>query len=143
MMTRKTFLNLTRKEIVHIRNITTPEEKSRLNTEELNPDHVDKGIYGLMTGGAFTDRSMKIMPKKYGFAWRYQIPDLELYVKIPDGESYCRFTPLELFLYVSDYEMHESIIAYIKGDIDTFRLRYHNIFKHFIGAKLPRRSSEM
>lgn len=108
------------KEVEHLRDNATQDEKDRLNFDSFDFTNSNRCIYGLMTGHCSSERAKELYPKN--------IRGLNLHCDIENGTN---FTCLERYLFIvatSDYrksKMHENIIDYIKGESDM--IFYENI----------------
>ena len=51
------------KEIEHLQKHATKDEKERLNLIKFDADHIEKCIYGLMTGNCSSNRAEDLYPK--------------------------------------------------------------------------------
>lgn len=103
-------------ELKHLKENATPEELARLNYETFIPFSSVNDIYGQMTGNCFSERAKELYPKKYGHLER-----------LTDGKEVFKasfftdkfYTPLEYYSSLKKAK-NESIIKYLKGEVDKF-----------------------
>ena len=117
-MTKELFLSEVVSEINHIREVATPEEKSKLVLEKLDVSSPYFCIYGLMTGHCLSNRAKEITPKKYTYLTTDSYcDDFSFKTKGIKG-----FTAMEKFLMISNNQEIENILSYIKNETSELNI---------------------
>lgn len=124
-MKKQTLLNLVKKEIEHLIQHATEEEKDRLCIEILDPESKSKCIYGLMTGYCDSPRAKQLYPKlfnKIAFSSFAQWDRSEKEASYYKHNQYKWFTPLEVYIVLRKANL-KSVVSCIKGEISLNELK--------------------
>lgn len=105
-------------ELEGIKARATKEEINRLNFDHRKPAYC---IYGQMTGTCNSDRAIEIYGKNYEEISREYNEDLVIFDK-QDFSKGNWFTALEKYLFMVEAPVHEEIIKFLKGEVETIKL---------------------
>lgn len=110
-----------RKEAEALRVHATKEELGRLSIELLNPHHVSKCVYGLMTGACDSDRAIDLI--SLCAPTMYKGGDDEL---LPVGKAAASmiphyYSPIEGYI-LEPEARNANLIAFLKGETDNLEL---------------------
>lgn len=138
--TREDLINDVTKEAQALRVHATKEERERLNFAELNPEHINKCIYGQMTGSCNSERGAALI---YLCACRF-IKDASLtdiqhdgferiqrkingntvvnFIKNRTEDLYVtHYSAIEAYILLPDAK-NANLISYLKGETETLDL---------------------
>lgn len=121
-MKKSEFLLEVKAELDNIKSKATQEEISRLDFKDFNHTFSDKCIYGQMTGWCSNDRAIELSPKVYKSISKKIINRYLPFSQQSMSTKYQSYTALEKYLFMVKISMHEKIISYLKGEIDTIEL---------------------
>ena len=123
------------KELNHLRQHATKEEKEKLNFESLKTTNVTTCIYGQMTGKCSSPRAKELYSKVYNNLLGIGINFERTFAE----DTIYGFTPLESYITMfSNYSTHlKEILEFIKEERDEITLDLEKIKKRFkvIGYK--------
>lgn len=121
-MKKSEFLLEVKAELDNIKSKATQEEISKLDFNGFDHKYNDTCIYGQMTGWCNSDRAKELSPKVYKTITKTVIEGYLPFSKQNMSTNEKRYTALEKYLYMVKRPMHEKIISYLKGEIDTIEL---------------------
>lgn len=120
-----TFRKYVLQEIEGIKKHATQEERDKLDIEFFNPEYKNSCIYGLMTGNCNNERGIELI--RLCTQYSYAVDNIgEVYVLLqvkPRSrfeELKVRYSLLELYIYKAQIETVERLMAYLKGESETF-----------------------
>lgn len=119
-MTRKELCELVLLEADNIKQYCTEEEISKLDIGTLNPEHVEKCIYGQMTGNCESSRSLNLiqdLPIFFNEIMQDSTKEtLKNTTKNYRGNEFGKyvFSPIEVYISLPNAN-NKNLINYIKG----------------------------
>lgn len=127
-MTKTELEKLVRAEARKLKETALPEELARLDLESLNPFSGKTCIYGQMTGGCRSERSIELLAKcavpLIGYCYD-RTPEL-VETASADMEfqplSVRVFSPIENWI-CNNPETNANLLAYLKGECKTLKLK--------------------
>jgi len=123
MKTKTEYLTAVKNELFRIRQLTTPEQKSRLIPEYFDPDDAFKCVYGLLYGYAWC---LEALNAKNRFAEHYRIKydtmPYQDFVEIQRVSDKHWATPLEHYLNAYPQD-NDAIVDYLRKETDQLQLR--------------------
>lgn len=136
MYTKEQFYQDVLTEATALRDLSTPEEKEKLDYIRLLPSNREKCIYGLMTGSCNSPRAIELMQKccpQY-FHNETNLDTIDLVLAHVDGKDseevshrsgstvIYRFSSIEAYILIDDTN-RSGLIDYIKGETSAVNLK--------------------
>lgn len=119
------------KEAAYLKEFATKEELNKLDFNELDPAHVNKCVYGQMTGNCTSERAIALI-EQCALRVYEQVDYPHQSTKLngsPVGlrrtwANMAYYSPIEVWIDRNIPEFNKNLIAYLKGEKKTLRATY-------------------